>query len=179
MDDRCAQGNKHGSYVFVDSNQVTGGRNTPGKHPLAPAAATFSRTLPSQARSVSPSVFSPETSPQLVDSSSWRSHQTSTVAPAALRGREISAVSALTRFDSPAASPPLPPRLRGSASKSPSRRTRPASQVSHPLPPRRRRGISSALSPVLCVSAWNRVEPPANQHPCPLGLPRNLCHSEA
>ena len=123
--------------------------------------------------------FSPETSPQLVDSSSWRSHQTSTVAPAALRGREISAVSALTRFDSPGASPPLPPRLRGSASKSPSRRTRPASQVSHPLPPRRRRGISSALSPVLCVSAWNRVEPPANQHPCPLGLPRNLCHSEA
>src|ERR1017187_944913 len=123
--------------------------------------------------------FSPETSPQLVDSSSWRSHQTSTVAPAALRGREISAVSALTRFDSPGASPPLPPRLRGSASKSPSRRTRPASQVSHPLPLRRRRGISSALSPVLCVSAWNRVEPPANQHPCPLGLPRNLCHSEA
>ena len=46
MDDRCAQGNKHGSYVFVDSNQVTGGRNTRGKHPLAPAAATFSRTLP-------------------------------------------------------------------------------------------------------------------------------------
>src|ERR1017187_3586076 len=89
--------------------------------------------------------FSPETSPQLVDSSSWRSHQTSTVAPAALRGREISAVSALTRFDSPGASPPLPPRLRGSASKSPSRRTRPASQVSHPLPPRRRRGMSSAL----------------------------------
>ena len=41
-----SQGNKHGSYVFVDSNQVTGGRNTPGKHPLAPAAATFSRTLP-------------------------------------------------------------------------------------------------------------------------------------
>src|ERR1039458_984475 len=25
-DDRCAQGNKHGSYVFVGSNQVTGGR---------------------------------------------------------------------------------------------------------------------------------------------------------
>ena len=62
--------------------------------------------------------FSPETSPQLVDSSSWRSHQTSSVAPAALRGREISAVSALTRFDSPGASPPLPPRLRASASKS-------------------------------------------------------------
>src|ERR1039457_3058777 len=111
--------------------------------------------------------FSPETSPQLVDSSSWRSHQTSTVAPAALRGREISAVSALTRFDSPGASPPLPPRLRGSASKSPSRRTRPASQVSHPLPPRRRRGkelsASSALPlrflGALCVSASNRPRP--------------------
>jgi hypothetical protein len=41
-------------------------------------------------------LFSPETSPQLIDSSSWRSHQTSTVAPAALRSREISAVSALS-----------------------------------------------------------------------------------
>src|ERR1017187_6386182 len=39
-DARCAQGNKHCSYVFVDSNQIMGGRNTHGKHPQAPAAAT-------------------------------------------------------------------------------------------------------------------------------------------
>ena len=42
-DARCAQGNKHGSYVFVDSSQITGGRTTPGKHPVAPAAATFQK----------------------------------------------------------------------------------------------------------------------------------------
>ena len=34
------------SYVRVDSNRITGGRTTPGKHPEAPAAATFFRTPP-------------------------------------------------------------------------------------------------------------------------------------
>src|ERR1035441_8652602 len=114
--------------------------------------------------------FSPETSPQLVDSSSWRSHQTSSVAPAALRGREISAVSALTRFDSPGASPPLPPRLRGSASKSPSRRTRPASQVSHPHPPRRRRGKELCASSALSASPRQIAPFPLQNSPLPLPL---------
>ena len=34
------QSNKHCSYVFVDSNQITGGRKTHGDNPQAPAAAT-------------------------------------------------------------------------------------------------------------------------------------------
>ena len=45
-DARCAQGHKHGSYVHVDSFQITGGRTTPGKHPVAPAAATFQNVSP-------------------------------------------------------------------------------------------------------------------------------------
>src|ERR1035437_9408618 len=35
-DDRCAKGNKHCSYVFVDSNQITGGRKTHGDKSAKP-----------------------------------------------------------------------------------------------------------------------------------------------
>src|ERR1035441_3485041 len=35
-DDRCAKGNKHCSYVFVDSTQITGGRNTHGDKSAEP-----------------------------------------------------------------------------------------------------------------------------------------------
>ena len=45
-DARCARGHKHCSYVFVDSNQITGGRNTHGKNPQAPAAATSQKVSP-------------------------------------------------------------------------------------------------------------------------------------
>jgi hypothetical protein len=62
-DARCAQGHKHCSYVLVDSFQITGGRTTPGKHPVAPAAATNLR-LPSQSRSVSSIKFPPKSVPK-------------------------------------------------------------------------------------------------------------------
>src|ERR1019366_9251819 len=52
-DARCAQGNKHCSYVFVDSSQITGGRNTPGKNPQAPARRNVSERPSRQAESVS------------------------------------------------------------------------------------------------------------------------------
>src|ERR1035437_4950651 len=108
--------------------------------------------------------FSPEPSPQLVDSSSWRSHQTSSVAPAALRGREISAVSALTRFDSPGASPPLPPRLRASASKLHPR-------VAQYVPPRTPSvAKSSALPRRLSASLVEPAPFPLQNSPLPLPL---------
>jgi hypothetical protein len=107
-----------------------------------------------------PLLFSPETSPQLVDFPSWRSHQTPTVAPAALRSRQISAASALSAFDFPAASPHLPPCLRASASKSSAPLTRPSPQVSQHIPPRRlRRKSSPETSPQLvdCSSMHRSV----------------------
>src|ERR1017187_8488426 len=78
-DDRCAQGNKHGSSVFVHSNQITGARKTHGENPQAPAAATNPDPLLSQSRSVSPGVVLPETHPQVFVS--WRWHPRGCVCP--------------------------------------------------------------------------------------------------
>src|ERR1019366_1851813 len=82
--------------------------------------------------------FSLRKPPRNSDSSSCRSHQTSPVAPAALRSRQISAASALSALDFSAASPRLSPCLRASASKSSAPLTLPSPQVSHPIPPRPR-----------------------------------------
>src|ERR1017187_4580158 len=113
--------------------------------------------------------FSLRKPPRNSDSSSWCSHQTSPVAPAALRSRQISAASALSALDFPAASPRLPPCLRASASKSsapltrPSDRTRPPRCVAarSPLPPR-----SPLLTSPLLLRVFLRASaPPRQNHP--------------